>query len=437
MGFPANTLSRVYTKYTKHPKTLNFKRKAVQAQLWPNNSTIALSRTVLFSGTIVAVTGIWILQFTPCKAFGGNYNYTYSISPALPSGITINSRTGVVSGMSTTATANTTYTVTVTSGASTVTSTFILGVTSLYTVNADVLVVGGGGGGASNQNAFAGAGGGGAGGYYYATHTLSFPDNTQASGYLITVGAGGAGGINQDSGFRGSPSSIYKLNNLDISRAGGGGGVWSTLSDERNGASGGGAPAGQFGWWGTSAGSDKIGYGIYPGSPYIDAPRQGYNGGIGGNGSNWAGAGGGGGSTGLGGDYFGASGNIGGPGTTCSDVNISAATNTGYSNAYAGGGGGGQAGGNGQGEGGNGAAGGGRGGSSNTLEVRTALPRTGSGGGGGGSANYGYAQGGAGGSGVVIVSYPGGQTLNGGTVYSYSGKTYHVFTTSGQYLTRL
>lgn len=436
MGLATNTLSRLYTTSIKNSSnSLNFKRKAVQNQLWPNNTTIALGRTVLFSGTVTAVSGIWIKQFTPCKGFGGNYNYTYSISPALPSGITINSRTGVISGMSSVITNNTTYTVTVTSGGSTVTSTFILAVTSLFTIDAQVLIVGGGGGGATNENNWCGAGGGGGGGYHYETVTLSFPDNTQASGYLMTVGAGGTTGSGGTgfSGYRGGTSSMYKLNNLNISRAGGGGGVWYSLT-EKDGASGGGSGSAQFGWWGTSAGPNAIGYGIYPGSPYIDAPRQGYNGGNGAAYSNWCGAGGGGGAGGIGVNYD--SGGQGGPGLTCTDANITAATGTGVTNAYSGGGGGGNSDGNGYGGGNAGGIGGGGASNNGTANITLGAAYSG-GGGGGGSSNFrGIGAGGSGGSGVIIVSYVGGQVLNGGTVYTYSGRTYHVFTTSGQYLTR-
>jgi len=90
------------------------------------------------------------------------------------------------------------------------------------------LLVAGGGGGGYRHGA-----GGGAGGYISGTDTLSINNN-----YSITVGAGGAGG---------NPN------------VGGNGG---------NGGSGGGG-----------AESKTNGYGIYPGSSYISATRQGYDGG--------------------------------------------------------------------------------------------------------------------------------------------------------------
>jgi hypothetical protein len=41
--------------------------------------------------------------------------------------------------------------------------------------------------------------------------------------------------------------------------------------------------------------------------------------------------------------------------------------------------------------------------------------------------------GGAGGTGIVIISYSGGQRGSGGTVTSVGGNTIHTFTTSGTF----
>ncbi|WP_244422316.1 putative Ig domain-containing protein [Bradyrhizobium sp. ORS 285] len=65
--------------------------------------------------------------FTPVTGGGGTTPYTYSVSPSLPAGLTINSSTGSISGTPTTASGATTYTVTVTDAASaTATNTFSL-----------------------------------------------------------------------------------------------------------------------------------------------------------------------------------------------------------------------------------------------------------------------------------------------------------------------
>lgn len=205
MGYPANTISRLYTKYTKLPKTLNYKLKAVKSQLWPNNSTIALGRTVLFSGEYIATNNRWIQQFTPCKGYGGDYNYTYSVSPALPTGINIDSRTGIVSGVSSVITSSTVYTVTVTSGASAVTSTFTLEVSAfavrqtyttagVYTwtvptgITSGKAIIWGAGGGSSTNGTLGGGGG-------YATGYLNLQPGTT---YYIVVGTEGRSTVQND-----------------------------------------------------------------------------------------------------------------------------------------------------------------------------------------------------------------------------------------------
>jgi hypothetical protein len=139
---------------------------------------------------------------------------------------------------------------------------------STFSNSSNCLVVAGGGysrvrGGASAGKNYNSSPGGGAGGLLDSSLTFT----TQI--YPITVGIGGDDGIPQ--GDRGGNSSI---SNTIIAVGGGGGG--SDLGEVdgrfrlRNGGSGGGSegfPVGQFG------------IGIYPGSSYIDAPRQGYDGG--------------------------------------------------------------------------------------------------------------------------------------------------------------
>lgn len=58
-------------------------------------------------------------SFTPVVASGGYGTVTYTISPSLPTGFSLNSSTGAISGTSTTFSANTNYTVTATDSATT------------------------------------------------------------------------------------------------------------------------------------------------------------------------------------------------------------------------------------------------------------------------------------------------------------------------------
>jgi len=251
-----------------------------------------------------------------------------------------------------------------------------------------LIVAGGGGGGAEN------GGGGGAGGFRTGSG-ITLDTN---SIYVVTVGAGGNGGVN-DQGSNGSNSVFLNL----TSTGGGGGGKYSGTNAGRDGGSGGG-----------SASAGTAGSGNTPST----SPSQGNNGGVGRTGSPYYG-GGGGGASAVG--TAGTSGGNGGAGT--------ASSISGSSVTYAGGGGGGSISGGSSG----GAGGGGAGAASSSKVTGTAgTANLGGGGGGGSDAN---GDGGAGGSGVVIISYPGStQQMAGGTVTVAGGNVIHTFTSSG-YLT--
>ena len=75
-------------------------------------------------------------SFTPITASGGGSSKTYSISPSLPSGLSLNTSTGAITGTPTGASASTSYTVSVTDGSSTSTATFSLGVNAALSSSA-------------------------------------------------------------------------------------------------------------------------------------------------------------------------------------------------------------------------------------------------------------------------------------------------------------
>ena len=75
-------------------------------------------------------------SFTPITASGGGSSKTYSISPSLPSGLSLNTSTGAISGTPIGASASTSYTVSVTDGSSTSTATFSLGVNAALSSSA-------------------------------------------------------------------------------------------------------------------------------------------------------------------------------------------------------------------------------------------------------------------------------------------------------------
>ena len=336
---------------------------------------------------------------------------TYSVqSGTLPTGLSLNSSTGVISG-----TLNNTGGVTV--------STFTLRASTTnsnadrsfsITVNAapysvDFLVVAGGGSGGYAPPSQHTGGGGGGGGFRTSTQTV-----TAGTVITVTVGDGGAGGADSNNG---SNSSISGSGLTTITSAGGGRGGRADGGSGQNGGSGGGGASGN----GQSGGS---------GNTPSTSPSQGNNGGSGYvDGTHFdAGGGGGAGSNGANGTT-----NISGNGG-----NGAASSITGTSINYAGGGGGGAR----QAAGGvsylgYGIDGGGSGGSE--LGNRSGENGTANtGGGGGGNHSYG-GNAGSGGKGVVILSIPTasytGTHTGSPTVTTKSSGTFTVlkFTGSGSY----
>jgi hypothetical protein len=237
-------------------------------------------------------------------------------------------------------------------------------------ISMDYLVVAGGGAGGG----WIYDGGGGGGGGLLTASGVSITSGT----LTVNVGAGGAYTYNVIT--PGTSSNISGLGISTVTTTGGGGGSSYNVSylNGGNGGSGGG---------GSGAAGGK---GIYPGSSYIDGPRQGYDGGTGNSGSrNAAGGGGGAGQAGAAGVANGAAGK-GGDGVQSSI--------TGTATYYAGGGGGSSE--SATYAGGAGGLGGGGAGAGNNQGFTAGEPNTGGGAGGG------YAGSGVnGGSGTVIIRY--------------------------------
>jgi len=263
-------------------------------------------------------------------------------------------------------------------------------------------VVAGGGGGGGQE----GSGGGGAGGFreykspvtcYTASPLNGNPGGTAitvtATAFPITVGAGGAGGINQGTcqkGFNGNNSIFSTV----ISTGGGGGGSHPgpLCGPGNNGGSGGGGGS-RFDTPGGNGNTPPV------------SPSQGFSGGSSVNActpSSIDAGGGGGGATGAGGNASANAGGTGGPGATTSI--------SGTPTGYAGGGGGGVdcLPGPGPSTPGTASDGGGAGGPYPGGSGISGTANTG--GGGGGSTKGGPfapfpCSGGSGGSGIVIIRY--------------------------------
>jgi hypothetical protein len=247
--------------------------------------------------------------------------------------------------------------------------------TPLSSLTADVLVVAGGGGGGVDNG-----GAGGAGGLsYQSARSLT------ATGYSITIGAGGAAGTSAGTkrGSNGS-NSVFDT----ITSNGGGGGGEGTVA----GVTGGSGGAGGYGASGGAANQGNTG----------GATGFGFAGGASSGSSPYA-CGGGGGAGAIGATGSGTTAGVGGIGASAySSWGVATGMGESVSGTYyfAGGGGGSIAGAN---AGGLGGSGGGGKGSGNSLPAVNALANTG-GGGGGGVTSPGTAAS-AGGSGLVIVRY--------------------------------
>ena len=400
----------------------------------PSGTESLLSNAINVDTTVAWSTSAGSLGSLAHGATGNHYTLsatdadndaiTYSIqSGSLPTGLSLSSSTGVISGNLGTQSSVTTYTFTVRA------STANANVDRQFSIIANpppidihfLVVAGGGCGGHGLYH----GGGGGAGGFRTSYGTsgrgasaesvLQAPQGEQLT---ITVGAGASGTSGgSDVQQNGSNSSISNSNITDIISLGGGAsGAYSNSQRQDSNDTDNIAPSGGCGGGGASSGAvERVGG--------AGTAGQGYDGGtaVDGSGGPHYGAGGGGGANGFGGNGNTSTGGSGGSGQS--------STIKGSSITLAGGGGGstyngGSPGGGGSGGGGSGSTGGGGSGSANT-------------GGGGGGSERGASSGASGGSGRVILrvatsDYTG--TYTGSPSISTSGSdTILDFTGTGSY----
>jgi hypothetical protein len=381
------------------------------------------SSGILPAGFISSNIPVWVTASGALSGGAINSAYSQSVSAtgdsivysvtsgSLPTGLSLNSSTGAITGTAPGTTGTSNFTITATDAQNQgVARSFSIQINAAPST-VDYLVVAGGGGGGSY------GGGGGGGGYLSAT---SVSINAGVT-YTIAVGAGGIGGSGGAfAGIQGANSSIIGSGFTTVTSVGGGGGGTNGLSTAgkapTNGGSGGGG--------GAMTEVGLRGVGVYPGSTYINAPRQGYDGGTGGGGGNYHGAGGGG-AGGVGAN--GGDGEAGAPGNGGLGLQSSI---TGTSLFYAGGGGGSGFSGT-QGTGGSGV-----GGSATSGAVGNPGTTNRGGGGAGGAYGAGELAGGNGGSGVVIIRYsdsfpPATSTTGSPTVTNPTGYKVYTFTSSG------
>ena len=279
-------------------------------------------------------------------------SYALASGSTLPSGVTLNSSTGLISGTLPDIATDTTYSFTVNAsdGLNTIPRSFSISSIALFF---DYLIVGGGGSGGWDVG-----GGGGAGGLLAGTFTVT------SRSLPISVGLGGAAITDNSQRNNGGDTSAFSL----VAYGGGAGGNWRNPSNfgandaARNGGAGG-SGGGGGGW-------SQIGYGG------AGTNGQGY---AGGNATNntapsYGGGGGGAGGPGSNGTTGDSSQIAGGPGV--------ASSITGTSIVY---------------------AAGGKGGGDTTPDSLTSNGTDGLGNGGDGQGQTASRRGG---SGVVIIAYP-------------------------------
>jgi hypothetical protein len=374
--------------YTVTGDTLTFGSPA-------NNTSYNFNTNMAISNISLAAT----------SELGRSITYTANV---LPAGLTLTGNT--ISG-SPSVTANSSSLITASTLTKSANIQLNFSVTPL-TVTVNYLLVAGGGAGARDENF--GGGGGGAGGVINGSMAV-----TVGSGVTtVTIGAGGTGSLS-GSGFTAAQGANTTLTGgMVVTAYGGGrgggsnGGYWWDTHNGQGGGSGGGAASSGYG-------SVTQGKGVYPGSTYVSATRQGYDGAIGNPGG---GGGGGAGSVGYANAYGGS-----GTNTFSSILSIVSAGSGGY---IAGGGAGGVNSGTPQAPGGSG--GGGAGGRDLYNLPSNGSTNTGSGGGGG--RGYDACAGGNGGSGIAILYFPTGTSVSvtgSPATYTSGGNTYYKFTSSG------
>ena len=354
-------------------------------------------------------------QLTVTGYGSGSITFSLASGNTLPSGLTL-AANGLIAG-TTTANTYSFYVNAIDSENQISTQNVTLNVVGPYV---EYLLVGGGGAGAGQYH----TGGGGAGGVVIGTlANNSLFAYTAGVQYTVTVGAGASRSAASTSGGNGSNTVFGQF-----IAYGGGGGSHAAEIRAGSGGSGGGA---------TTYSTTNFGYGVYPGSLYISATRQGYDGGGGLNNPGFRGGGGGGaGGPGTSGTYDPEDlpGTYGGGPGIYSDL-------SGTLTGYAGGGGGGSY--NirpGYGGAGNTDFGGGNGAKQTGPTAQNGTVNKGGGGGGAERTGAGpdtSGTGGGGGSGVVVIrtpvsTYSGSATTSGGVTYTTDGTyRFYVFTSSG------
>jgi hypothetical protein len=202
--------------------------------LVPNGITYSSAPVWTTASGSIGAAGSAATGVSLSVAATGDSTLSYSVtSGALPSGLSLNSSTGAITGTAPTVGSATTYnfTITVTDEQNqTATRAFSIDVV-LAPSTLQFIVVGGGGSGGG----YSGSGGGGAGGYRSSitgeasgrgtSAETAITNNALGSSYTITIGAGGAGVTGEEvTGYKGSNTSLSGAGITTVMSLGGGAG---------------------------------------------------------------------------------------------------------------------------------------------------------------------------------------------------------------------
>ena len=220
----------------------------------------------------------------------GDPTITYAVKAgsSLPSGLSLNTSTGAITGTAPSVGSQTTYNFTLTAldGQNQTTDRSFSITVAIAPTSVQYMLIAGGGGGGGRGDVY-GGGGGGAGGYISSITSESSGGGASAvsalsvsSGavFTVTIGAGGTsgGGGEESPGNTGSNSSISGSSMSTLTALGGGGGGGNSLTGKNGGSGGGG---------GNTPGTGTTGQGYAGGNPSGGLTGGGGGGGAGGVGS--------------------------------------------------------------------------------------------------------------------------------------------------------
>jgi len=203
------------------------------------------------SGSLGTVGSSASASFTVAATGDPTITYAVKAGSSLPSGLSLNTSTGAITGTAPSVGSQTTYnfTLTATDGQNQPTDRSFSITVAIAPTSVQYMLIAGGGGGGGYSGTY-GGGGGGAGGYRSSITGESSGGGASAESALsvsggatftVTIGAGGTGfGGEEQAGLSGTNSSISGTSISTLTAIGGGGGGGNSVTGKNGGSGGGG-----------------------------------------------------------------------------------------------------------------------------------------------------------------------------------------------------